>query len=192
MWYIRRVFLFLSLFVFCSYLTNGRHPPAHTGRVGEVRVPPPRPPRHQARHKSSFFITVIVAVATIFVPIIPFSKLTGFFKNTEGNQEGFAVLFLILLVISFVFLANAFLEFYKAYKLTEYLHPNLEMIDTKENHMAEQEIVNKALCDHYKEIVDGNREVNDNKCVHIASGLSFCGIGFLLLVATTIALLVIM
>lgn len=142
--------------------------------------------------KSSFFITVIVAVATIFVPIIPFSKFRDFFKSSEGNREGFAIIFLFLLLTSFVFLANAFLEFYKAYKLTEYLHPNLKMIDTKENHIAEQEIVNKALCDHYKEIVEGNREVNDNKCVHIASGLSFCGIGFLLLVATTIGLLVIM
>lgn len=141
-------------------------------------------------NKASFFITVIVAVATIFVPIIPFGKLLSLYQKGACTQKCITSVLLVLIAVAVGFLVYAFIKLYDAYKLTDYKRPNLECINTESNHTAQNDQLNKGLCDHYKTVVDYNIEVNKTKCDSISDGIKSCGIGLLLLIASTIGLII--
>lgn len=141
--------------------------------------------------KASFFITVIIAVATIFIPIIPFNKLPNIFTNGECSQKWLTGIFLAGVLIAFVLLIIAFKYLYDAYKLKDYKRPSLECIDTESYHIIPNDQLNKGLCTHYKGIVDKNVETNNNKANSVKVGIRLCGIGFLILMAATIGILIV-
>ena len=107
-------------------------------------------------NKASFFITVIVAVATIFVPIIPFGKIVPLYKTGSCVQRCFVSVFLVGITAAFVILVLAFRKLYDAYKLTDYMRPNLDVIDDQQFHILPTDKVEKGMCDHYKTVVDDN------------------------------------
>lgn len=141
--------------------------------------------------KASFFITVIVAVATIFVPIIPFSKIMGVFVSGECWQKCLTSVLILGLVVAFSFLIAAFKHLYDAYKLTDYMRPDIKALTDNSIHTAAEDETCRGLCTHYKTIVDDNVKVNEKKCKSISNGLRLCGIGFLILTASTICLQII-
>ena len=57
--------------------------------------------------KASFFITVIVAAATVFVPIIPFEKLVRLYQDGVCAQKCIVSVFLVVVAIAFIFLVLA-------------------------------------------------------------------------------------
>lgn len=140
--------------------------------------------------KASFFITVIVAAATVFVPIIPFEKLVRLYQDGVCAQKCIVSVFLVVVAIAFIFLVLAFRKLYDAYKLTGYKRPNLDCIEIENNHTAKNDELNKGLCDHYKTVVDDSIKVNGKKCDSIAAGIKYCGTGLLLLIISTIGLLI--
>lgn len=141
-------------------------------------------------NKASFFITLIVAIATIFVPIIPFGMILPLFGMGTCAQKCIMSMLLSGIIIAFAILTFAFKNLYDSYKLTDYKRPNLACIDIESNHTATREQLNKELCDHYKTVVDDNLEVNEKKCVSITKGLKLCGAGFLLLIVSTVGLII--
>ena len=141
-------------------------------------------------NKASFFITVIVAVATIFVPIIPFGKLVSLYRKGGCTQKCITSVLLVLIVVAVGYLIKAFIKLYDAYKLTDYMRPSLECISAEGNHTAPNDELNKGLCDHYKTVVDDNITVNGKKCNSIAEGIKACGIGLLLLIISTVGLII--
>lgn len=141
-------------------------------------------------NKASFFITVIVAVSTIFVPIIPFGRLISLYQKGACTQKCIVSVLLVLIVIAVAFLISAFIKLYGAYRLTDYKRPNLECISTEGNHTAPNDQLYKGLCDHYKTVVDYNIIVNGKKCDTIAEGIKACGIGLFLLIISTVALII--
>lgn len=143
-------------------------------------------------NKASFFMTVIVGVATIFIPIIPFSNLLVFFETVGPCfLKCFVSIFLVGILIAFIVLSAAFRKFYDAYKLTDYMRPSLLCIVDSNNHTAQSDQLERGLSDHYKTVVDNNVNVNNRKCQSISDGVKFCGIGFIVLVTTAIGLIVI-
>lgn len=140
--------------------------------------------------KSSFFITLIVAVATIFVPIIPFSSIIVFYRTASFNQRLIINASFILMIVSFILLTVAFIKFYNAYRLTKYKRPNLDLIDDDSFHIPAEDIVKRGLCKHYKGIVDYNVAVNKDKCDSINKGVGLCSIGFLFLIISAISILI--
>ena len=141
-------------------------------------------------NKASFFITVIVAVATIFVPIIPFGKIVPLYKTGLCVQKCFASVLLAGIIISVFILAFAFKKLYDAYKLTDYMRPNLDVIDDLQFHFLPTDKVEKGMSDHYKTVVDDNIAVNGKKCKSITLGIKLCGVGFMILIVTTIGLII--
>ena len=142
-------------------------------------------------NKASFFITVIVAVATVFVPIIPFSKFIGVFNNEECWRKCLTSILLVGLSVAIVLLIIAFIKLFNAYKLTDYKRPSLEAITDDQFHIATEDQINKGLCDHYKTVVDDNVAVNARKCEFITDGIKLCGVGFLVLAVVAICMQVI-
>lgn len=142
-------------------------------------------------NKASFFITIIIAVATIFVPIIPFGKIVRFYQKEYCTVKCIATLWLIILLLASIVIIVAFRKLYDAYKLTDYKRPSLDCISVESNHMCSNEQLNKGLCDHYKTVVDDNYAVNERKCKSISEGLKLCGVGFFMLIVSTIGMIVV-
>lgn len=140
--------------------------------------------------KASFFITLIIAVATIFVPIFPFGKLTMIFAVGTCSQKWISGITTLGVVMAFALLIIAFKHLYEAYKLRDYMRPSLDCIDTESNHTAPMDKLNKGLCDHYKFVVDSNIETNNKKAESINKGVKFSGFGFAILIVSTIGILV--
>lgn len=139
-------------------------------------------------NKASFFMTILTAVGTIFVPIFPFGKLRYLVTHSSDIQANIVVDMLIVAVFALSFLIMAFLSLYEAYKLTDFKRPSLKCIDDEIIHKARKDQVKKGLCDHYKTVVDYNIAVNNQKCDCITKGIRFCGIGLLLMIISTIVL----
>ena len=78
-----------------------------------------------------------------------------------------------------------------AYKITDYKAANLETISDKTNFDKATNQLEKELCDHYKEIVDYNANVNLCRCKFIEHGIAFCVFGFIGLIISTIALIIV-
>lgn len=58
--------------------------------------------------KASTFITVNIALLTIFIPLIPFMKLQSFFDESSGIEKSVAIIGLIMLGVSIVLLLASF------------------------------------------------------------------------------------
>lgn len=143
-------------------------------------------------NKASFFITVMVALVTVFVPIIPFSRLITFFHSAGScTRQCVSIVLFTGIVVAFVVLLIAFMKLYNAYKLTDYIRPSLDCIDEQDNHLVPNDQLNRGLCDHYKTVVDTNINVNNQKCNSINSGINLFGIGFMVLLSSAIGLIII-
>ena len=142
-------------------------------------------------NKSGFFITVILAVATIFVPIIPLEKILSVYQFGVCVQKCCISVMLFCVIISFLLLIGAFRSLYEAYKLTDYMHPDLSIIDNEGYHILHPDRIEKGLCDHYKTIVCFNRDVNNRKCDAITLGIKMCSVGFVILIVSTVGMKII-
>lgn len=141
-------------------------------------------------NKASFFMTVIVAISTIFVPIIPFSRIYSVYLTGSCFQKCCSSVLILGLLSTFTISIIAFQKLYNAYKLTDYMRPNLDVINGKQFHINRTDVVEKGLCDHYKTVVDDNIMVNNKKCIFINEGIRLSVISFLLLIISTIGLII--
>ena len=91
-------------------------------------------------NKASFFITVLVAVVTIFVPIIPFGKIISVFSSGACWRKCIMSVSLVALVVAFFLLKDAFAKLYDAYKLTDYKRPSLDAIPDAQFHIANEDV----------------------------------------------------
>ena len=141
-------------------------------------------------NKAGFFITVIIAISTIFIPIIPFERILSVYTGDCCFQKCLVSIMLFGIIIAFTLLIYADYKFYRAYRLAEFKHVNIDNVIEKKNHTTPKVQLNKALCDHYKKIVDHNNKVGNDKCESISIGIKYSGIGVLLLFVCTIVLII--
>lgn len=143
-------------------------------------------------NKSSFFITVIIGVATIFLPIIPFQKILNVYRDGQCPICCIMTFFILGIFTSFFLLIFAFINLYKAYQLTVYQRVSFDGIIDKSFHEMEPELLYRSLCNHFDTIVKDNTANNNLKCIHIKKGIKLCSIGFVILFVSTIGLLIIL
>ncbi len=140
-------------------------------------------------NKSGAFIAAIIAIITIYVPILPFKDLGNALNKASGISDVMLRISLVLMTIAFSFLGDAFFQFYKGFKLRDYKSVCLENLTDKEMLIADEDVSAEAMIRHYVAIIDHNREVNDEKTKHISFGLKQTVISFLLLSVSTISIL---
>lgn len=139
-------------------------------------------------NKSSFFMSAIILVATIFVPFIPFDQIRKAVISGSDVQRVAVCILGTLVAVSFAFLVIAFKNLYDAYKIKGYERFNIENLIDITILTADKNHVEKGLCQNYKETIEKNIKKNDDKADSIAAGLRDCAIGFLLLAASAIIL----
>ena len=148
--------------------------------------------------KASGFITVVVAIITLYIPLIPFDNMIKYF---QGNHSSVAiclvVVSLLLLVAGFVVLMVAFVFFIKAYGVKG--HNRVEVNDllniaSQNDQKQTEEQVNQGLVAQYHQILcgfngkPGNMEINTQSALANQKGITLTVIGFAIMSIATIAL----
>ena len=131
--------------------------------------------------KASAFMTAIILILTLFVPIIPFNALQTVFIKGADWQKGVVCTLSIPLITALGLLALAFKNLYNGYKPRRIYRFEIQNAKDISLLKTQQNIMEKALCDHYCELIEENITVNNDKADKIAAGLKLASIGFLIL-----------
>ena len=141
--------------------------------------------------KAEFFITAIIAIITLFIPMLPFDKLIESYKGVL-----FRVVLETVMLCAFTYalgcLIYALYLLFQVVKLKKYSRPNLVALKDEDIQIQKEEITANGLLDHFYTIVDSNIKVNNEKVEKIDEALKVCLIGFVLLAFSTIGLLIIL
>lgn len=146
--------------------------------------------RERAKHldkKAEHFMTLIVLVATVFIPIIPFNNLIGVFKGDYLLKKYVVFVICKYIIAAFSLLIYAFKNLYDSYKLQFFLRFDINNI-TDANLIEPLFFTEKTLCIIYRDIVNDNIKTNKYKADNVEEGILFCCIGFLVLMLSTITL----
>ncbi len=141
--------------------------------------------------KASVFITAIIAVITIFIPIIPFEQIIEVYQYGNKLQIIVATCSLCALLVSFVLLGIAFFYLYKAFSLRSFGKVNLENISKTINQKHSIIEIEKNLFSHYKTICVENTNINNEKAKKIKFGLKLSMFSFLILCIAAISLIIV-
>lgn len=137
--------------------------------------------------KANFLITVLIALLTVYVPIIPFQTITTIYLNSSKIVFTVIIVAIIVLLISLIIAVISFYKLIMIIKPDEYRKVDTSLICKEEYLKCDKDIMDKALCEHYAELIFHNSKVNDKK----AENLSHCFlmiayVFFFLLISTAI------
>ena len=92
-------------------------------------------------NKASFFMSAIILVATIFIPVIPFNRFQSVFSDDDTIQKMCLCALCVLLVVAFVLLVMAFRNLYLSYKIKGYERFNVENLSKIDVHSQKRDLV---------------------------------------------------
>ena len=138
--------------------------------------------------KANAFISVIIAIFTIYIPIIPFSKLNMAYSSF--NKIGIVTVVLCVMLSSIILLIVAFINLYKGYKVKPYLRVEFSSLNDPNVLAQSNNDVKRALVEHYNTILTENAKINTEKAEAVATGIKYSIIAFALLSLSAIALII--
>lgn len=146
--------------------------------------------------KASAFITVNIALLTIFIPLIPFMNLKFFFHKSSGIEKSVAIIGLIMLGVSIVLLLISFVILVYAAGISGYKRVQLDSILNLSSYEEQRDVscVKQTLVAHYHQILrgtiddEGNYKINTGRANKIQLGIILVVIGYVILFISTIVL----
>lgn len=147
--------------------------------------------------KAATFITVNVALLTIFIPLIPFTSIIDFWNNDISGMKTLAIFGFIGLGISVVLLIVAFVLLVRVAAISGYARVDLDSIlECSAQNIERSEIsyVQQGLVAHYYTILrgtideKGNCKINSDRADGIQYGITITVIGYVFLFISTILL----
>lgn len=139
--------------------------------------------------KAAHFMTAILLVITVFIPIIPLTDIIPFYVSGAGCVRiCIATVIIIVLLVSLGVLVAAFKSLYDAYKLQSFKRFNSNNLDDEKLHKETPDYISRIMCADYKEHIDYNIEQNEKKAKAVTKGLKLCAVGFLLLAGSAMIL----
>ncbi len=142
-------------------------------------------------NKASFFISALIAVVTIFIPIIPFAELRAFLKNSTKTEIVLATINLCLFLLAIIFFILALYNLYKGFCLKKYKNINIEDLNDEETLQFSENQVKRGLLKHYNTILSYNIDVNNKRAEKISVGFKYSIFSFAFLCISTISLIII-
>lgn len=139
-------------------------------------------------NKSISLITILIALLTVYVPLIPFEIINNTYSN--GSKNEFALMFLavLMLIISFIITIISFNKLIKTIKLQEYRKADIDVICKEDYLKYDKDEMEKSLCQHYQELIHYNSKINDDKVNNLSGCFSMVSIVFFLLLVSTVIL----
>lgn len=140
-------------------------------------------------NKAIVLITIIIALLTIYVPIIPFDRIVSIYNESSREVLIFLTLAILLFIAAIIITIVAFIKLIKIVKMKSYQRVTIEDIANTEALQCAEDEAEKALCVHYKDLIIENAKINDQKADSIENCFSLTVILFLLLLVSTVILL---
>lgn len=141
-------------------------------------------------NKANAFISVIIAIFTLYIPIIPFSKLTTAYSQLGKIGIVCTTIALCIMFLAIVLVVIAFINLYMGIKIQPFYRVEFSNLNDIDILQGSENIVKKGLIDHYNKILTGNADINTKKAEKISIGLKYSIISFILLSFSTIALII--
>ena len=143
-------------------------------------------------NKANAFISVIIAIFTIYIPIIPFSKLI--IAYSQFGKIGVICITAVLCVMltAFILMIITFINLYNGLKMQPYYRVEFSNLNDVSLLQCSENDVKKGLIDHYHTILTGNADINTKKAEKISIELKYSIISFVLLSLSTIALIILL
>ncbi|MBQ6907525.1 MAG: hypothetical protein IJQ28_04020 [Clostridia bacterium] len=141
--------------------------------------------------KASFFMSAVVLVATVFVPMIPFEGIRNVLMGTLSWLSIAVTVLTIFLITSFIILALAFKALYDGYNIRSYKRFNPDNLFKRDLMGLPEDCVSGSIAIDYGKTIKKNAKRNNNKSKRIKKGIRLSAVGFLLLALSTMLLKVI-
>lgn len=141
-------------------------------------------------NKASFFLSASIAVLTIFIPIIPFSKIVDFFNSATKGYMSIAIIALCLLFAALILFVISVSNLYSAYNVHKFKNINYENLDDDSILQTKKNQTERGLVKHYNGILVYNATVNNEKANKIRTGLKYSVLSFSFIFISTILLII--
>lgn len=150
--------------------------------------------------KASAFITINIAILTIYIPLIPLSQIFSFFRTAEWYMKSLEAVCLIILTVGVFFSMMAFKWLVDGYSNKEYRYFDVDGLLNAAN-VTEQYrdgVVENGIIAHYHNILRGtldelgNMRINNDRAKVIQRGIKDTVKGFCLISFSTMAMRIIM
>ena len=141
--------------------------------------------------RNTQLLTIILALITVYMPIIPFDNIVSIWKEGSKVEFCFLIIASLLFVGAIIVTIIAFIKLIAVIKPHEYQHVSVEDIAKTETLKMPEDEVEKALCVHYYELITGNSGINDGKAEKIGTCFVLTIIVFMALLCSALILLII-
>lgn len=144
--------------------------------------------------KASAFITVIVAIITLYIPLIPLDRLISFLKSSHFSQieKNLVILFLVVIGAGFLSMLIAFFFLLKAYGVKGYNRVKIDDLLSIANTIGGEDDCKRSqiaqgITAHYHQILrgtldqEGNIKINSASADYVSAGIKWTVIGFIIL-----------
>ena len=152
-------------------------------------------------NKASGFISLVIAIITLYIPLIPFSSMKSFFSGGSCSVASMAVVFIFLIILALGggCLIIALWLLVSAYGVKGYNRVNVDDLLKIANYtgkcdMVKQSQIAESIVAHYHRILrgtideEGNIKINSNSADKIENGIKWIAVGFALISIATITL----
>lgn len=146
--------------------------------------------------KASTFITVNIAILTIFVPLIPFTEFIELWGQETCDDQIVIICGCLGLLIGVALMVLAFIALVRATSIRGYMHVDVDAVYSVATEREKQDAsdVLVGLIGHYYQVLRGtvddigNRKINDQRAKHIQHGIVMQVVGYVLLLVSTVIL----
>lgn len=142
-------------------------------------------------NKANIFMSAIIAIITLYIPIIPFQDLKKIYSASSKESIILVTICICILSVAFISLIMAFYNLYKSFSLKPYNRVNFENLNDEQILLQNQNSVERGLLNHYNTIIQNNAQINDDKANRLTVGIKYSIICFSLVSIATISLLII-
>lgn len=114
-------------------------------------------------NKAISIITILLALVTVYMPIIPFEKIGRIYVDGIKSQIIIMIIAMIIFTTALVIVGILFYMLINIVKLRIYKRVDIEEIVDTDVLKEDEHIYEKSLCHHYKDLILQNSKSNDNK-----------------------------
>ncbi|HAT4315837.1 hypothetical protein [Clostridium perfringens] len=120
-------------------------------------------------NKAIGLITILLALVTVYIPIIPFEKFKNVYKTGDKNQLIMMTFIVLIFIMALSLAIITFTILIRIVDLKTYKRVDIDIL-TKDKFLSEDEdIYERALCRHYRKLIEQNSKVNDTKSKKISA-----------------------
>ena len=142
-------------------------------------------------NKAGILISAIIAMVTLYVPIIPFSIIKKTYIESNKLSVVMLTINLCVLVLACMSIAIAFYNLYKVISVKPYLRVNFENLNDENVLCQSKENIELGLLNHFNTILIKNAEINNEKAKMLVRGLKYSILSFALISISAISLIII-